>query len=103
MLTNSVFPTKKVFKNILKTCSQSIFCFNNQVFKQIGRLSMGSPLAPLLANWFVSKLETSLLNKILPKMYTRYVDDIFTIFSNEKMANEFNQKFNRTSVFDGFL
>ena len=55
---------------------------------------MGSPLAPLLANWFVSKLETSLLNEIQPKMYTRYVDDIFTIFSNEEMANEFNQKLN---------
>ena len=86
--------TKKVFKNILKTCSQSIFCFNNQVFKQIDGLSMGSPLAPLLANWFVSKLETGLLNEIQPKMYTRYVDDIFTIFSNEEMANEFNQKLN---------
>ena len=86
--------TKKVFKNILKTCSQSIFCFNNQVFKQIDGLSMGSPLAPLLANWFVSKLETNLLNEIQPKMYTRYVDDIFTIFSNEEMANELNQKLN---------
>ena len=84
--------TKKVFKNILKTCSQSIFCFNNQVFKQIDGLSMGSPLAPLLANWFVSKLETGLLNEIQPKMYN--VDDIFTIFSNEEMANEFNQKLN---------
>ena len=84
--------TKKVFKNILKTCSQSIFCFNNQVFKQIDGLSMGSPLAPLLANWFVSKLETNLLNEIQPKMYTRYVDDIFTIFSNEEIANGFNQK-----------
>ena len=78
--------TKKVFKNILKTCSQSIFCFNNQVFKQIDGLSMGSPLAPLLANWFVSKLETNLLNEIQPKMYTRYVDDIFTIFPNEKKS-----------------
>ena len=86
--------TKKVFKNILKTCSQSIFCFNNQVFKQIDGLSMGSPLAPLLANWFVSKLETNLLNEIQPKMYTRYVDDIFTIFPNEEIANEFNQKLN---------
>ena len=63
--------TKEVFKNILKTCSQSIFRFNNQVFKQVDGLSMGSPLAPLLANWFVSKLETGLLNEIQPKMYTR--------------------------------
>ena len=47
-----------------------------------------------LADWFVSKLETNLLNEIQPKMYTRYVDDIFTIFSNEEIANEFNQKLN---------
>ena len=55
---------------------------------------MGSALAPLLANWFVSKLETGLLSEIEPKIYTRYVDDIFTIFSHEKTANEFYRKFN---------
>ena len=86
--------TKTVFKNILKTCSQTIFLFNGQVFKQVDGLSMGSPLAPLLANWFVSKLETGLLKENEPKMYTRYVDDIFTVFADEKAANDFQQKLN---------
>ena len=87
--------TKTVFKNLLKTCSQSIFIFNGEVYQQIDGLSMGSPLAPLLANWFVSNLETDLLQKQdEPIMYCRYVDDIFSIFSNDKQANEFKQRLN---------
>ena len=48
--------SKTVFKNLLRTCSQRYFIFNGKVYQQIDGLSMGSPLAPLLANWFVSKL-----------------------------------------------
>ncbi|MEL6805942.1 MAG: hypothetical protein AAFO91_19435, partial [Bacteroidota bacterium] len=46
--TNSAI-TKRVLKNMLKVCSQSIFLFNEKVFKQIDGVAMGSPLAPLLA------------------------------------------------------
>ena len=56
--------SKTVFKKLLRTCSQSVFLFNGKVYQQIDGLSMGSPLAPLLANWFVSKLETELLNNL---------------------------------------
>ena len=55
---------------------------------------MGSPFAPLLANSFVSKLETGLSKEIEPKMYARYANGIFTVFSNEETANEFSQKLN---------
>ena len=72
-----------MFKNILNTCSQSIFVYNGQVLKQVDGV-------PLLANWFVSKLDTGLLSKNEPKMYTRYVDVIFTKFFNQETANEFN-------------
>ena len=49
--------TKAILKNLLRTCSQSILVFNEDVHQQIDWLSMGSPLALLLANWFVSELE----------------------------------------------
>ena len=52
----------------------------------------GISIAPPLANWFVSMLETGLKSEIEPKMYTRYIDNIFTILFNEKTTNEFNKK-----------
>ena len=87
--------TQTLFKNLLRACSQSIFMFNGTVYQQTNGLSMGSPLSPLLANWFVSQLETELLNKTArPKMYCRYVDDIFCIFQNKEQIHQFDEKLN---------
>ena len=73
------------------------------VYQEIDGLSMGSPLAPLLANWFVSDLETVLFHKHSePKMYCRYLDDIFFVFCNDKQGTEFNEKLNnlhKTMIF----
>ena len=65
-----------------------------EVFQSVDELSMGLPLAPLLANWFVCKLETDLLRKDELNMCSRCVDNFFTLFSNDKIANEFNEKLN---------
>lgn len=84
--------TKRVFKNMLKACSESIFLFNSEVYKQIDGLAMGSPLAPLLANWFVAKVENNLLQNPLikqPIFYRRYVDDIFAVFHCEDDRDAF--------------
>ena len=50
-------------------------------------------LAPLLAYWFVSILETNLLRDGEPIMYSMYVDKIITAFSNDKKANKLNKNF----------
>ena len=58
---------------------------------------MGSPLAPLLANWFVAKLENDLLenpNFKKPIFYQRYVDDIFAIFETIEERDEFFLRLN---------
>ena len=84
--------TKRVFKNFLKQCSKSMFLYNGHVYQQTDGLAMGSPLAPILANWFVSKIESKLLedtNIKQPKFYKRYVDDIFAVFHCETDKNEF--------------
>ena len=47
---------------------------------------MGSPLGLTIANFFLAETETRLLQQQLnsaPKVYFRYVDDIFAIFNNE--------------------
>ena len=65
--------TRTVFKNLIRACSQSLLIFNGDDYQQVDGLSMGSPLDPLLANWFVSDLKTVLFHKHLePKMYCRY-------------------------------
>ncbi len=46
---------------------------------------MGSPLGPTLANWFLGDIEELIFKDskpLYPKFYTRYVDDVFAIFSN---------------------
>ncbi|MEL6805021.1 MAG: GIY-YIG nuclease family protein, partial [Bacteroidota bacterium] len=54
-------------------------------------------MAPLLANWFVSKIENQLLNDSSikqPKFYRRYVDDVFAVFECQKDRDEFYKHLN---------
>ena len=72
-----------VFKNMLKVCSESIFLYNGKVYKQHDGVAMGSPLAPLLAEWFVAMVEEQVVQQSTsckPIFYKRYVDDIFAVF-----------------------
>ena len=81
-----------VFKNILQTCSESIFLYKDNVYKQHDGLSMGSPLAPLMADWFVAKVEDQIFNRNVsckPKFYRRYVDDIFAVFHSTADRDSF--------------
>ena len=46
---------------------------------------MGSPLGPTLANWFLGDIESSIFKNSkpwYPKLYTRYVDDVFALFDS---------------------
>ena len=61
---------------------KSHFHFCGQVFDQIDGVSMGSPLAPLMAQFFMDEFE----NKFMPQLeqagvrhWWRYVDDIFVL------------------------
>lgn len=84
---------------MLKACSENVFLYNGKVYKQVDGLSMGSPLAPILANWFVSKFETTLLKDSTikqPKFYRRYVDDIFAVFESEEDLEVFYNLLNNS-------
>ena len=53
---------------------------------------MGSPLGPTHANFFLATVETKLLAQNLdcsPKLYVRYVVDIFAKFKEEKSCCRF--------------
>ena len=77
---------------MLKTCSQSIFLYRDNVYEQHDGLSMGSPLAPLMAEWFMAGIEHQIFqNKTScePKFYKRYVDDIFAVFKSTADRDSF--------------
>ena len=89
--------SKTVFKNMLKTCSQSIFLYKDNVYKQHDGLSMGSPLAPLMAEWFMAGIEHQIFQNTTaytPKFYKRYVDDIFAVFKSTADRDSFFQTLN---------
>ena len=63
-----------------------LFTFNDVVYKQVDGVSMGSPLGPVLANFFLVYLENECIDwdsHFAPLSYFRYVDDTFLIFSHE--------------------
>ena len=72
--------------------SESHFLFNGQYYDQINGVAMGSPIAPVLANLFMSHFENKWIEEYNENQiffYQRYVDDIFCMMGNETAANDF--------------
>ena len=70
------------FLELIDLCiSNCCFSFNNNYFKQMSGMSMGSPISPILANLFLEHLETTRLFNIVPRevLWFRYVDDILVL------------------------
>ena len=75
------------FERLLRTATQeSHFYFKGNYFNQIDGVAMGSPLAPTLANIFISEIENKIMNELRNKgvlSWMRYVDDTFVIVENK--------------------
>jgi len=72
--------------------SQTQSLFNGKVFDQIDGATMGSSLAPVLANLFLGHHENIWLKNYQGPsnlFYRRYVDIIFCVFDNENDAKLF--------------
>ena len=74
------------------------FRFLDEQYAQVDGVAMGSPLAPILADLFMIKMEQK-LNRFRanrPKIWLRYVDDVFCVFeiSMEKIQ-EFLERINK--------
>ena len=86
------------FKKLLEfSCINVPFRFHNDNYIQIDDVAMGSPIAPMLADIFISKLEEKLyrftINK--PRIWYRYVDDILCIFNNRQNLTDFLSRINK--------
>ena len=68
------------------------FLFKGKFYDQIDGVAMGSPLAPVLANLFMGHYEKECLSNydgVSPSYYTRYPDDIFSVFNLHDEAKRF--------------
>ena len=85
-------------KELLKLAVCDVpFRFLHKNYVQCDRVAMGSPLGPILADIFMSNLETK-LNKFStnkPSLWICYVDDIFCIFTKHQNINDFLKKINK--------
>ena len=72
---------------------QSFFMFNNEFYKQVDGIALGSPLGPALAYILMCSFENKWLKDcphgLKPVFYRRYVNDIFLLFSLLDHAKRF--------------
>ena len=88
---NSMPVTADIFRKLMFLTIQGLFMYKNRLYKQIDGVTMGCPLGPTLANFFLGCVEQKLFeNKsdFLPSV-CRYIDDIYCVFDTESASLEF--------------
>ena len=78
--------------NCCLAVQDNVFMFNNKLFKQVDGVTMGSPLGPLFANFFLGFLEQKYFrecNNVKPTFYVRYVGDTFVLFNDRSHIEQF--------------
>jgi hypothetical protein len=76
---------------LTKLCmAQSTFRFNGKFYSQINGTTMGNPLSGFLAELFMGHFETVASKEItdFPRVWIRYVDDIFAIVDKQEGVNK---------------
>eukprot|EP00061_Rhincodon_typus_P010665 g35138.t1 len=83
--TNCQFPDA-ILQLIRFILDHNVFTIDNQFFIQTHRTAMGTKFAPLCANIFMHKFEQDFFaaQNLRPMLYTRYVDDIFFLWTHGK-------------------
>ena len=95
---------KDLLKELLTVCTtETPFKHpNGNIYKQVEGVSMGSPLGPLFANFYMADLENGILQRMCnneaPIVYCRYVDDIFLVVKNVKTVYSLKKQFEQNSV-----
>ena len=74
---------------VAKTCmNQNFFQFRDSIYKVEKGTNMGNPLSPLISEVFMASFEMSLKNRgLLPRVWLRYVDDVFAVVETNEISN----------------
>ena len=96
--------SKEILKQLLITCTTKTPFKNidGKLYYQKEGVSMGSPLGPVFANFFMSHLENEILPNLenKPKLYLRYVDDTLLLVDNIEQLHTIKNAFNEKSVLE---
>ena len=96
---------QEILREMLLICTTStpFHHINGDLYVQIEGVSMGSCLGPTFAEYYMCELENNVFEKhpeLKPKLYTRFVDDIFSLTSSEADIPRIIEKFKSNSVLD---
>ena len=99
---NDLFFDKSKIDNLTKrdaydlssaATKDSFFIFDNSIYRQIDRVAMESPLGLTLSNAFLCHYEKEWLDscpiEFKPKLYKKYVDNIFVMFRSMDHVKKF--------------
>ena len=78
---------------LLEFCLKNIyFSFQGQYYEQIEGVAMGSPVSPIVANFYMEYLEQKALSIAIhpTKILLRYVDDTWVVQREENNKTSFN-------------
>ena len=81
-------------KLLFKATRDVEFSFNDNMYRQIDGVAMGSPLGPVLANIFLGYYESRIPDDRWPYMYRRFVDDTFSVVGCRNEAVRFMECLN---------
>jgi hypothetical protein len=75
--------TVDLIKHVL---TSTYFLYNGSFYKQKDGVAMGSPLAPVIANFYMEHFEKQAISSVVkkPTSWYRYVDDMFVLWSHGK-------------------
>jgi hypothetical protein len=68
--------------------------FNGVTYLQLKGTAMGTPTAVVYSNIFLYGIEKRILHRFSPLYYTRYIDDVFSIFPSPTLAHGYVTEFN---------
>ena len=80
---------KEVMRKLLLLCTTEVpfYDIDGKMWLQVDGVTMGSPLGPTFANFFMSEVENRALDNITtrPDIYARYIDDMFLLCSESTL------------------
>ena len=94
---------RNLLKKLLEICTMEapFLSPDNKLYKQIDGVAMGSPLGVLFANFYMGHLEETLFKNnphLKPKIYCRYVDDIFIAFDRQDTIDQLLFELNKSKL-----